>query len=57
MLTGFDCFGTDVVALRHEGPLGSHISTLPEILREKGYTSTCVGFDGNPSSRGFDTYL
>ena len=57
MLTGFDCFGTDVVALRHEGALGSHVSTLPEILRENGYTSTCVGFDGNPSSRGFDTYL
>lgn len=26
MLTGMDTFGTDVVALRHEGPLGSHAS-------------------------------
>ncbi len=57
MLTGMDCFGTDVVALRHEGPLGDHVKTLPEILRENGYNTTCIGFTGNPSSRGFDTYI
>ncbi len=57
MLTGFDCFGTDVVALRHKGPLGDHVTTLPELLGELGYDTTCVGFEGNPSSRGFRNYL
>jgi arylsulfatase A-like enzyme len=57
MLTGMDSFGTQVVALRHRGPLRPEVKTLPEILRENGYTTTCVGFGGNPASRGFDTYL
>jgi arylsulfatase A-like enzyme len=57
MLTGRDCFGTQVVALRHKGPLRPEVPTLPEILREEGYNTTCVGFSGNPSSRGFDEYL
>jgi arylsulfatase A-like enzyme len=57
MLTGCDCFGTEVVALRHKGGLKSDLRTLPEILREAGYNTTCVGFSGNPASRGFDTYL
>jgi len=58
MLTGRDCFGTQVVGLRHEGGLRTEIRTLPEMLREEaGYVSTCVGFTGNPSSRGFDEYL
>lgn len=57
MLTGMDCFGTDVVALRHVGPLGSHVKTLPEVLGESGYNTTCVGFTGNPASRGFQKYL
>lgn len=57
MLTGFDCFGTDCVALRHKGQLLSSIKTLPEVLRENGYTSTCIGFSGNAGSRGFDNYL
>lgn len=57
MFTGMDCFGTDVVALRHEGPLGSHAKTLAEVLGERGYTTTCVGFSGNQASRGFGTYL
>src|SRR4051794_14573554 len=57
MLTGLDCFGTRVVALRHQGGLRADVATLPEILRESGYVSTCVGFTGNPSARGFDTYL
>ena len=29
----------------------------PRSSREEGYNTTCVGFSGNPSSRGFDTYL
>jgi len=57
MLTGMDVFGTDVVALRHQGPLGGHVKTLPEILGEAGYNTTCIGFVGNPSSRGFQKYL
>ncbi|MFC1452428.1 sulfatase [Verrucomicrobiota bacterium] len=57
MFTGMDCFGLDVVALRHEGGLGRHLKTLPEILGKEGYRTTCVGFSGNPASRGFQTYL
>src|SRR5690625_349438 len=57
MLTGMDCFGTDVVALRHEGPLTDQVDTLPEVLGSNGYNTTCVGFTGNASSRGFQKYL
>ena len=57
MLTGMDCFSTEVVALRHKGGLTKKVKTLPEILRKEGYNTTCVGFTGNPSSRGFDKYL
>jgi arylsulfatase A-like enzyme len=57
MLTGMDCFGTDVVALRHKGPLGGHVKALAEVLEENGYNTTCVGFSGNPASRGFQKYL
>ena len=57
MLTGMDCFGTQVVALRHRGDLRPEVRTAAEILRDFGYNTTCVGFTGNPSSRGFDTYL
>ena len=57
MLTGLDCFSTNVVALRHKGGLPDDVSTLPEILSRQGYDTSCVGFSGNASSRGFDTYL
>ena len=57
MLTGMDVFSTQVVALRHKGPMRAEIKTLPEILREAGYTTTCVGFRGNAAARGFDTYI
>ncbi|MHB0858579.1 MAG: sulfatase family protein [Anaerolineae bacterium] len=57
MLTGMDSFSSQVVALRHQGPLRPEVRTLPEILRDAGYTSTCVGFTGNPASRGFDKYI
>ncbi len=57
MLTGLDAFGTQVVALRHKGGLREDVRTLPEILRELGYATSCVGFTGNPSSRGFDKYI
>jgi arylsulfatase A-like enzyme len=57
MLTGLDVFSTQVVALRHKGGLRSEVTTLAEILKAEGYNTSCVGFTGNPSSRGFDTYL
>jgi arylsulfatase A-like enzyme len=57
MFTGMDTFGMDVVALRHEGGLGSHLTTLAEILAGSGYNTSCVGFSGNPASRGFQKYL
>jgi len=57
MLTGMDVFTTQVVALRHAGPLRPEVKTLPELLKENGYETTCVGFKGNPASRGFDKYI
>lgn len=57
MLTGMDVFGTDVVALRHEGPMGDHISTMAEVLGKEGYNTSCIGFTGNPASKGFNDYL
>ncbi len=57
MLTGRDCFGTTCVALRHKGAMPESVPTLPEVLRESGYESLCVGFTGNPASRGFDKYV
>ena len=57
MFTGLDCFSSNVVALRHEGGLDPKIKTLAEILGDAGYNTTCVGFSGNPASRGFQKYL
>jgi len=57
MLTGMDIFNTQCVGLRHRGGLTKKVRTLPEILRKSGYNTTCVGFKGNPASRGFDKYI
>lgn len=57
MLTGRDCFGTGVVALRHQGGLTPKVKTLAEICKKVGYNTTCVGFAWDPGSRGFDKYL
>ncbi|HQE93970.1 MAG TPA: sulfatase [Anaerolineae bacterium] len=57
MLTGMDVFNTQMIALRHKGPLRPEVATLAEIVKEQGYNTTCVGFRGNPAARGFDTYL
>ncbi len=57
MLTGMDCFTTDVVALRHKGALTDSVSTLAEVLGKNGYTTTSIGFKGNPSARGFENYI
>ena len=37
MLTGMDCFSTQVVALRHKGGLRPEVKTLAEVLRGMGY--------------------
>lgn len=57
MLTGMDVFTTQVVALRHKGPMRSEVKSLAEILREQGYHTVSVGFSNRASSRGFDEYL
>ena len=57
MLTGMDLFSTQVVALRHKGPMRAEVKTLAEILREQGYHTVSVGFSNRASSRGFDEYL
>ncbi len=57
MFTGMDVITSQVVALRHQGPLRPEVKTLAEVLRENGYATTCVGFRGNAASRGFDTYI
>ncbi|MCC6442350.1 MAG: sulfatase, partial [Armatimonadetes bacterium] len=50
MLTGMDCFSTQIVALRHKGGLREEIKTLPEILKSEGYNTGTVGM----GYRGFD---
>jgi len=57
MFTGMDCFSTNIVALRHKGGYADGIKTIAEVLKENGYNTTCVGFNNNPASRGFDTYM
>ena len=57
MLSGRDCFGTNIVALRHKGDYAPGVTTLAEMLSKEGYNTTCVGFTGNAASRGFDKYL
>ena len=57
MLTGLDCFGDGVVALRHEGDMAPGARTLAETLGDAGYETVCLGFTGNAASRGFQKYL
>jgi arylsulfatase A-like enzyme len=57
MLTGMDLITSQVVALRHKGPLREEVRTLAEILKDVGYNTTSVGFSGNPGARGFDKYI
>ena len=56
MLTGRDCFGTDVVALAQHA-IVEGVPVLAEILRDQGYNTTCVGFEGNAAGRGYDKYI
>ncbi len=57
MLTGRDCFGTGVVALRHSGQMADGATTLAEVLGAEGYATSCVGLGGNPAARGFGRRL
>lgn len=54
MLTGMDSFSTDVVALRHQGGLREDLVTLPQVLTDNGYNTTCIGYGG---FRGFTKHL
>ena len=56
MLTGRDCFGTDVVGLAQKN-IVEGVPVLAEILRDYGYNTTCVGFEGNAAGRGYDKYI
>lgn len=53
MLTGLDCFGTNVVALGHKGEIAPGHRTLPEILKAEGYNVSSVNYP----LRGFDVNL
>ena len=57
MMSGFDIFSTDVVALRHQGDIAPGIKMLSEILGENGYNTTCVGFQGNVGGKGYQKYI
>src|SRR5947199_9069601 len=57
MLTGRDCFGTEVVALRHKGQLTKKVKTLAEICRGAGDNTTCVGFGWDPARPRVDQYV
>lgn len=51
MLTGLDCFGTDVVALRHQGKVAEGSTPLQEVLRENGYNTVAINYDQIPFER------
>ena len=57
MMTGLDIFSTDVVALRHSGDMAPGVKTFAEMLGERGYNTTCVGFRGNVGGRGYQNYI
>lgn len=54
MVTGMDCFTTNIVALRDEHGIPGEVRTMPEILRDYGYTSTYIG---GHACRGCDKYI
>ena len=57
MMTGLDCFGTNVVALRHNGPMAEGTVTLTEVLKAEGYEATSVGLGGQQGARGFEKVI
>ena len=52
MLTGRDCFGTEVVALRQQGGLTDKVKTLPEILAEEGRRHLTVALPSREAAEG-----
>ena len=48
MLTGMDVFSTQVVALRHKGPLRPEVATLAEILQRAGLQHHLRRLQGQP---------
>ncbi len=56
MITGRDCFGTGVVGLSQK-KIADGVPVLAEMLRERGYDTTCIGFEGNAAGRGYDKYI
>ena len=56
MLTGMDLFTTQVVGLRHKGEIAPGVQTMAEILEKYGYTTSSIGYEGNPGARGFQRY-
>lgn len=50
MLSGLDAFGSQVVALQHRGGIRPEVTMLSELLRDRGYDTTCVGFSGRTGS-------
>ncbi|NLB38433.1 MAG: sulfatase-like hydrolase/transferase [Clostridiales bacterium] len=56
MVTGRDCFGTGVVGLTQK-KIVEGVPVLAEMLRERGYDTTCIGFEGNAAGRGYDKYI
>lgn len=56
MMTGRDCFGTGVVGLSQK-QIADGVPVLAEMLRERGYDTTCIGFEGNAAGRGYDKYI
>ena len=56
MFTGRDCFGTNCVALRHQGEMALDAPTLAEVLGQEGYETTAVGFR-NAAARGFRNHV
>jgi arylsulfatase A-like enzyme len=55
MLSGKDVMSHQMVSLRPKRPINQDIHLLPEILKEKGYVSVCIGFN-DKFFRGFDKY-
>lgn len=56
MMTGRDCFGTGIVSLAQK-KIAEDVPVLAEILRDMGYNTTCIGFQGNAAGAGYDNYL
>jgi len=57
MLTGRDCFGTDIVKVFHDGEIAQEAIPLAKILEEQGYNTSCFGATGNVACAGFQKYF